>query len=375
MRSPRIPPSSFPLLAPDAAFEQLPVTHEGHATRTQQPVDAQFMGLTRQRRANRDAGSSVAIAPSGRKKQLAVRPSVLTGQSSTHSVAAGGAKQQGAAATPSFLCLPLELQEDILLRVAASEPQNTNDLGDAARVSRAFYAVTRKFLEAPAARAAVTAHSHMEFEDAYQEIRILPPILRIRHAAKLLERWPQLSAEDQVTAIPTLMATLDCVSEVAKLPTLGKNDPFAIAAAALRRLRTVRAADLGFDAIFSRITKLPLAKMPILIAHREGNLCFSIPKLSLGRRLGAFDQMLNESADRITQDGHRYGFLHCLPPVLPSLAAADQQSAAQRLFQKAETGGNAENQIYTMLTAVPLESSLAPGAKSVVFETSVTRVS
>jgi len=106
--------------------------------------------------------------------------------------------------------------------------------------------------------------------------------------------------------------------------------------------------------------------MPILIAHREGNLCFSIPKLSLGRRLGAFDQMLNESADRITQDGHRYGFLHCLPPVLPSLAAADQQSAAQRLFQKAETGGNAENQIYTMLTAVPLRR-LAPATRLIVF--------
>jgi hypothetical protein len=258
------------------------------------------------------------------------------------------------------------MRQNILLRASTSEPRNANDLEGAALASRVLYAETKPFLEAPAARAAGAAGSDAEVQDAYQKILALHPRLRIQHAAKLLARWPQLSAQDQVAAVPTLLATLDSVSEVAKWPTFAREDPFAVAAWALSRLRTVNAANPGFDGIVSRITRLPLAQIPTHLAHREGNLCAAIPKLSVGRRLGAFNQMLNDVADRHAQDGNRSGFLDDLPKVIPSLKPADQQSATLRLFDKAETGGARQNEIYAMLDGFPLQR-LHPACRLTVF--------
>lgn len=310
--------------------------------------------------------SDVGVALSVPKKRLAVLPSGPPGESSTHSVAADKTEQPGAGATPSFLRIPTEVWDNIFLHAALSEPRKANDLKGTALASRNFHAVTKPFLEAPAARAAGAASSHADVEDAYQKILALHPTLRIQHAATLLARWPRLSAQDQFTAIPTLMATLDSISEVAKWPTFEHEDPFVIAAAALRKLRTVRAATPGFDGIVSRIIKLPLAKIPTWMAARENNLCDAIPKLSTVRRLGAFDQMLNDVAERHYQDGNREGVLYRLPKVLPSLPRAAQQSAALRLFQKAEIVGAHNDEIFGILNNCPLQR-LNPACRLPVF--------
>jgi hypothetical protein len=163
------------------------------------------------------------------------------------------------------------------------------------------------------------------------------------------------------------MATLDSVIETGKFSgPNGSADPFRVAAESLRRLRTVRATNPGFDEVVSRVIRLPLPEVPTWAPWREIRLCDAIPKLSVARRLGAFNQMLGDVADRFAGDDNRAGFLTHLPLVLSSLRATDHQDATLRLFQKAEAGGAANNVMYAMLRAVPLQR-LNPTCRLTVF--------
>jgi hypothetical protein len=327
----------------------------GYSASAQPAADARLSGLPRKRAADSDAKPASAVASSSPKKRLAALPSDASGESGMHAIAAssitaGQADAPSTAAPRSFLDIPSELRTEILLRVALSEPRNADDLQGAALASRASYVKTKPFLEAPAAKAAKAASTHAEVKDAYrEEILALPRALRVRHIAQVLARWPKLSDQDQVTVVPTLMAMLDSISEIVKPSTHRDEDPFAVAAHALSNLETGKATDLGFDCLVSRIAKLPLAQ------DRERHLCEAIPKLSPGRRFGAFELMLNHVAVRRTQGANRSGLFYPLVQVIPSLAASDQANAAGRLFLKAKASGATGYEIYRMLAQFPLE--------------------
>lgn len=331
---------------------------------TENTAKQQF-SLLPQRRKRSGSGSSMNQQPASRRRVAS--PSSPGDQSASTAMP----NAPTTASHPSaMLSISAELRQEILLMAATSQPRASNDLTGAARASWAFYAETKPFLEVPVAKAVGKARSLENVRDAHPMIAGLHPVLRPPHAANLLARWPHLSAQEQVDAVPILMNTLDLVIETGKFHVRAANmsaDPFYVAAESLRQLKTVKAIDSGFDQIVSRISRLPLAEVSTWTPWREVTLCAVIPKLSVGRRLSAFNQMLDEVADRFAGDENRSGFLYKLSPALASLRKADQKDAALRLFQKAQAGGSDDDEIYAMLSTCPLRR-LDPACRLAVFE-------